>query len=960
MADFDEESSTFEKPTADQNESNAATKEEQKEQPAPEPSPAEDPEVSEARNAKPETAPPALPADEPQPGAVEKTGSGNQSGSTGSAPLVEANTEQQESTGADDEAQMPGLVSSPKKEDAPTSARGQRPASARGTPQPNPKSEEADEKGPPPAKAWSSPKKEESAGGDSDEELLVSESEKKAVGNEPAGEEADDDKAYLKTQLPIDFLVHEMEQDVRDGYLVRELYIYVPFLILFLFFSLYQLPIEATHWGLQALRDTVDTFEFPVQYAQNETLWLAIQNNERPMIAPDKHFEDIANAGDWGDWLQKTTGQLFHCGDLGKQPRPTTPNELNGMPIPIRGQHYFVGTMRLRTLRVRPDSCAMSADVMVNPGLYPSRYNITDQSCWASHKEKHEETLSPRCNFRNPIFPSQSMYEYKDCSQVPGTLTTTEQGVYHCGGYIVEIPFNASCAQAMEYVDLLTSEACPFVDDIATRFVVMEFFTYLPAHDTFYSVKMINEVTAGGGWIPTSQFRAFILFTSQRTAQAILDFFFLAFVLYYCVSFVMNLKEFYHDERSVLKYFLNFWTLLEAVNVVTYLTVFGLRWTWWSESVSVHKQFPFGNAYPNLEQSLWVYSQMRYALAFNFILTFLKVLKYLKISQKLNVIAVTFDKSQSDVLGLLVIFVLVITGYAVAGTSLFGAQMWWFSSIDRSFSGLMFMIMGEMDYLGMKAVNPILAGLYFWSFLILSFFLLLNFIVAVVSEAFNQAGEQEWSMPLVDAFMLTIDGAVKALRPRAIIREIKLSCRRRSSLWIRSQVLSYVKQNAVFLKLKYPTALEIPVSAQEILKWVPGHLRGDYATFFQEDWESLQVVYKLRAESDQEMSTKQRKEVVVEGTRKAINMKELDNQWKEISERLISLDETGRDLIQKLRIRLGKDTEVKSPPGRPSTRDGNRPGSAPGRRRLARRSQGAAGGGGVSDSMQITDASGTF
>jgi hypothetical protein len=91
--------------------------------------------------------------------------------------------------------------------------------------------------------------------------------------------------------------------------------------------------------------------------------------------------------------------------------------------------------------------------------------------------------------------------------------------------------------------------------------------------------------------------------------------------------------------------------------------------------------------------------------------------------------ATTFEKAQADVAGLIVLFLLVLTGYSLSAMILFGPNMRQFSSVDRSFAALLFMLLGEMDYDGMKAVQPLLAPVFFWTFLILSFFLL-NFIVS--------------------------------------------------------------------------------------------------------------------------------------------------------------------------------------------------------------------------------------
>ena len=59
--------------------------------------------------------------------------------------------------------------------------------------------------------------------------------------------------------------------------------------------------------------------------------------------------------------------------------------------------------------------------------------------------------------------------------------------------------------------------------------------------------------------------------------------------------------------------------------------MFVLRWMWWAYSVQAEVTQPRVGYPEDLERLLYIFSAMRYAMAFNFILTFIKMLKYLKI-----------------------------------------------------------------------------------------------------------------------------------------------------------------------------------------------------------------------------------------------------------------------------------------------------------------------------------------
>ena len=182
----------------------------------------------------------------------------------------------------------------------------------------------------------------------------------------------------------------------------------------------------------------------------------------------------------------------------------------------------------------------------------PLPKNDASGLCWSSYSSSKEERTSPRCKRQQPSWfpPPSSVSVQVQQRGGRGPTQTTWQGEYHCGGYIVEIPFTASCADALAVVHAMRDPSCPFVDSFATRFVTVEFFAYHPAIDTHFSAKLYAEQMSGGGWIPAMQLRAFIVFTSQMVGKTIFDFFFLAFVLYYLFAFFRDMVRYYREGRG--------------------------------------------------------------------------------------------------------------------------------------------------------------------------------------------------------------------------------------------------------------------------------------------------------------------------------------------------------------------------------------------------------------------------
>ena len=679
------------------------------------------------------------------------------------------------------------------------------------------------------------------------------------------------------------------------------------------------MPLDITnaHFGMAALKNITYSAIYPGLNVMNRTVYRAafVDNTTDIPMDADLRYPDMGEKVNFDDWLMMSMHTLFRCGNRDMVPLPAEPvlampapqagnvtsnngtaqtrtlsksrsvpsslslseteslePDTNGtqQAPPLLGQLYPIGSLRLRMQRVRNDSCTVSGDVTPSDDSGDRNASLADAACYDKWVALGTEETEPLCNKPNPVDPHGArLYEHSDCSFFGGgTTTTTELAAYHCGGYIVDVPFTTPCERVLDLLSELTDPTCPFLAPAATRLAAMEYFAYSANLDVHFSVKHIVEVTAGGGFVPSDQFRAFLVYNGSRLGIAVFDFFFLAFIGYYVVRFVVDWRNFAKREGRAIRYLLDVWNLMELVNVVTYLVVFILRWIWWGKSVAYEDQALPAAAYPSeLESLLLTYSQMRYAITFNFILTFLKVLKFLKISDRLAVVSRTFEKAQTDVFGLLVIFVLVIVGYGVAGNALFGPNMYEFSELDRAMSSLMMMLLGQLDYPSMKLVNPVLAGLYFWSFLVIAFFLVLNFIVAVIGDSFSAAGAESFIAPLDVAVLETLGNIWHALSCTVIGQKLALRREGITLDQLEAKALTYVKAGHALLRLKHPGALDILVTPKEVLRMLPTTERHQLLPFFERTWSQIHDAHKIMMSSEKEQLKAARRTTIAHGVR---------------------------------------------------------------------------------------------
>jgi hypothetical protein len=633
-----------------------------------------------------------------------------------------------------------------------------------------------------------------------------------------------------ETALPLRFVLDRLRHGVDSADLYMDMIIYIPFLILFIFFFLAGRDIEQNFYVLQGMRDRFFLGEFPPVDVQLEVYRTQVLTNDRLWVELDKNYAGIGNRDDYHDWFQYVViPTLFDAKN------PDTSYVFNA-PL---GQNYALGAVRVRTQRVRADSCDIRSD------LYPENRTAMSHVCYGRSKSKNEETASPRCELSNPI-NGQPLYAYKQCSEVPGAPLSAVEGVYHCGGYMYDIPFNASFNQAKQFAQLMYDGDCPYSDNWATRLVVVEFFLYTPANDVFHAVKLYSEVTASGWWYNQWWFRSFTVWSSNHALQTTVDVVFFIFVLYYWFDFFLLLvRHVKRDGKTVLSYFTQFWNILELANLITFMVVFGFHFSWMSNSANAENlKLPMEDKYPpNLDRLLVLFEGRVYANSVNTMFVFLKLLKYVRLNPRLNVLTRTIAACQQSIFGVLVLFFTIIFGYAITGWTLFGVNVERFRNLGVSISSLVRMLVGDVDYEELRSENRFLAGLFFWTYMILALFLLLNFLIAIISESFAQVSGKAYSTPFEELLLRSFQSIKAFLRPSNIARLAKNCCGQKSEANVLRRVIKKMDEEHLKRQDVLIAAKRERLRQQQLAFEAAG--KQDWADFLDdeddEDDEELQV-----------------------------------------------------------------------------------------------------------------------
>lgn len=113
--------------------------------------------------------------------------------------------------------------------------------------------------------------------------------------------------------------------------------------------------------------------------------------------------------------------------------------------------------------------------------------------------------------------------------------------------------------------------------------------------------------------------------------------------------------------------------------------------------------------------------------------------RYISFDARLNIVTATLYAAAYDLLPTLFIFCAFLLAYGLMGTLLYGAVLPEWSTISNSMESLFQILLGEVAvYYDMKRVNQRGTQVYFWTFIGLMLYVLLNMILAVIFKVYDE------------------------------------------------------------------------------------------------------------------------------------------------------------------------------------------------------------------------------
>jgi hypothetical protein len=667
----------------------------------------------------------------------------------------------------------------------------------------------------------------------------------------------------LNRALPLQWVEQNLHHRIASDGFYTDFLMYIPFLILFLIFFFNGRDIETNHMAAAGNKKLYMELQFP-NVAESVAMLNAQGDTDSPTLPKDRSFEDIESAEHFHSWFSSVlVPGTWDCAQPGYS-RST---------LVKRGQMQYIGAMKIRVLVAKNDSCEVNTnydgggplvfgnettDTVTGESPQPFTADpstVLPRYCYKNF-DSDQMLIRNRCERANPALPEEQLWRFYHSNQDgDGLHTTGQMTIYPSGGYVATVPFNATCDQVQGLLDVFKSDSeCNIFNDLETRFVMLEWFQYAANTDTFMMNKYFFEVVAGGYWITNSQVRMFPVWTEKRLGMSIFDIFFFVFVLYFVYRLFYDWVAFYRLHKKVLAFVFDLWNLMEVINITTLVTVCVLRWTWWTRCRNSNVSFPFDNEYPkDLDSLVLIFSAQIYANSVNVVITILKILKYFQLNNRLNILTRTLAVAQQGIIGVLALFLFIVTGYAVCGVQLYGAHMYDFKNVNTAFSSLSFMLLGQFDYAAMRALQPDLTGLFFFTFVILCNFLLLNFIIAILSDGFADVSKDTALEPLDESILNQIYVISYYLSFRNMKKIIELRKKGKSRVSLLRDVHKYIGEHIDLIAKHSPSMLDndIPMHRTDLKHWLPEQLYADLGEpYIDLLWEDMVRDYLVAAEAE--------------------------------------------------------------------------------------------------------------
>ncbi|GMH50342.1 hypothetical protein TL16_g00750 [Triparma laevis f. inornata] len=400
----------------------------------------------------------------------------------------------------------------------------------------------------------------------------------------------------------------------------------------------------------------------------------------------------------------------------------------------ITGYNKRLGTARIRTVKVQDNSCTV-----------PAQLQSKIQECYATISADNQDKTDYWNNHtvikNNKVTSTILDVPYMEGADASWYSPATKL-TYPGGGQVIEL--DNDLANVTEVWSKVKSH--DFLDS-STRAVFVNVNMYNANVDLVSATKFSIEFSSAGAVFTSSQIRCLPLIrpvrvllgdgaTSNASLTFTLELVFFGMVLMYI------LNEFRIIKIHGYVYLKNIWNQLEAINLFLFLVVMILRALSLGYIGNVYDSFAIDDTYLDLDWVVYFAKLVENVNAFNAVLTFLKLFKFVRENRRMSQLIDTVELASIDMGSIMVIILVIATGYGIAFHIAFGHAVTEYRDFAESLFTLFLATLGDFDMDELRSYNQVLGAFLFVTFIVIMFFVVISMFLAIVDSAYESVREQ--------------------------------------------------------------------------------------------------------------------------------------------------------------------------------------------------------------------------
>ena len=291
--------------------------------------------------------------------------------------------------------------------------------------------------------------------------------------------------------------------------------------------------------------------------------------------------------------------------------------------------------------------------------------------------------------------------------------------------------------------------------DLHTRAVFVDLNVYNAMLDRVCFCRLAIEMTASGGVVTDSDFEVVRLWERVTTGLSDGrlwedDFYFVLqiivglFYLYYFVQLAKKVQEF------GFKYLTHFLAFAQLLNIIFFASATVLN-------INAESNFPKDMVLDSSDY-IDIYPTIRYKRlavvisAVNVFLNWFKFIQILSYDPTFAVVNITLSKAAGPTCGFMIVFFVIFYGFSQTHAMIFQGRLEDFRTTGTAMYTLIRSLLGDFDFEKLRKGHMWMGPILFILFVVLAVFVVLNMLIAIISDAYEEAKHEVSKMDKVNIF----------------------------------------------------------------------------------------------------------------------------------------------------------------------------------------------------------------